>query len=170
MPITLHSFIDIYTRALDTGTHLIAKAEGFAAENGVTEADMLGWRLADDMNPLSFQISVVADFTAGWAARAAALPVPDRIDWTTADLAALKAAIAASRASVGAITAEQLAGRDDQPLTVQITDTIEPTLPVERWIASFATTNVHFHLSMIYAILRANGVPLGKIDMFPAGL
>jgi uncharacterized protein len=170
MTITLHSFLEIYTRALDTATHLIAKGEAFAVENGVSEADMLGWRLADSMNPLAFQIAVVADFTAGWSARAAAMPVPERIDWTKADLAALKSAIAASRAFVTSISADALAGRDEAPLTVQITDTIEPTLPVERWIASFATTNVHFHLSMIYAILRTKGVPLGKIDMFPTGL
>lgn len=170
MTVTLHSFLDIYTRAIDTASHLIAKGEAFAAERGIAEAEMLGWRLADDMHPLAFQISVVANFSASWSARATDLPVPDGIAWADADLAGLKAALAASRTFVAAITPEQTAGRDDVPLTVKITDTIEPTLPVERWIASFATTNIQFHLSMIYAILRTNGVSLGKIDLFPTGL
>ena len=45
-----------------------------------------------------------------------------------------------------------------------------PTLPAAQWLTVFAATNVHFHVSMAYAILRANGVPLGKADMFIAGL
>lgn len=170
MTVTLHSFIDIYTRAIDAAAHLIGKAEAFAQERGISEADMLGWRLADDMHPLAFQIGVVANFTASWSARAADLPVPAGVIWTETDLAGLKAALAASRAFVTAIGPDQLAGRDEQLLTVQITDTMQPTLPVERWIASFATTNIQFHLSMIYAILRLKGVPLGKIDLFPTGL
>ena len=39
-----------------------------------------------------------------------------------------------------------------------------------QWIAGFATTNFYFHLSMVYAILRSRGVPLGKRDLFAGGL
>ena len=170
MTVTLHSFLDIYTRAIDTASHLIAKGEAFAAERGIAEAEMLGWRLADDMHPLAFQISVVANFSASWSARAAGQTPPESVVWTELDLDGLKSALAASRAHVSAITPEQTVGRDDLPLTVQITDSIEPTLPTDRWISSFATTNIHFHLSMIYALLRANGVALTKIDLFPTGL
>ena len=122
------------------------------------------------MHPLAFQVAVVINFSTQWTARAAGLPVPDSIIGADHDIAGLQTAIAAAKARLAALTPEQFVGRDDQPLTVQITDTIEPTLPVERWIASFATTNVHFHLSMLYAILRMKGVSLGKIDMFPTGL
>ena len=48
-----------------------------------------------------------------------------------------------------------------------------PTLPLGhagRWITGFATTNLYFHLSMAYAILRAHGVAIGKVDLFPTGL
>jgi len=47
---------------------------------------------------------------------------------------------------------------------------MEPTLPTERWITSFATTNLYFHLSTIYGIIRARGADLGKIDLFAGGL
>jgi uncharacterized protein len=170
MTVTLHSFLDLFTRAIDGATHLIGRAEVFAAERGISEADMLGWRLADDMHPLPFQISVVANFSASWSARAAGLTPLEGVAWAEADLAGLKAALAASRAFIATITPEQTAGRDELPLTVQITDTMVPTLPTETWVTSFATTNIQFHLSMIYALLRANGVPLSKIDLFPKGL
>ena len=43
---------------------------------------------------------------------------------------------------------------------------MEPTLPAGQWLSVFATTNIYFHLSMAYAILRMKGVPIGKIDLF----
>ena len=45
-----------------------------------------------------------------------------------------------------------------------------PTFPAAQWLTVFAATNINFHVSMAYAILRTNGVPLGKADMFAAGL
>ena len=45
-----------------------------------------------------------------------------------------------------------------------------PTMAAERWVTGFGMTNIAFHASMIYAILRVKGVALGKIDMFPTGL
>ena len=47
---------------------------------------------------------------------------------------------------------------------------MEPTLPVAQWMTGFATTNIYFHMSMAYAILRSKGVPIGKLDLFPTGL
>jgi hypothetical protein len=43
-------------------------------------------------------------------------------------------------------------------------------LPAGQWLTVFATTNLHFHLSTAYGILRAHGVPIGKADLFARGL
>ncbi len=166
---TLFGFVDLYRRQLDTAAHLLDKGVAFAAETGVSEADMLGWRLHDDMNPLGFQLMVVANFTRTWPARVADLPVPALIE-STIDVAGFKAAIADAKAYLAALTPEQFAGRDDAPLTVKLGETMEPTLPAERWLAGFATTNIYFHLSMVYAILRARGVKIGKMDLFAGGM
>ena len=47
---------------------------------------------------------------------------------------------------------------------------LEPTLPVGQWISGFATTNLYFHLSTAYGILRSKGVQIGKRDLFAGGL
>ena len=47
---------------------------------------------------------------------------------------------------------------------------MEPTLPTGQWLSVFATTNIYFHLSIAYAILRSKGVPIGKIDLFAGQL
>ncbi len=169
MAFTLFNFVDLYTRQLNAAAHLLNKGVAFAAEHGISEADMLGWRLADDMNPLGFQLMVVANFTKSWTARVADLPVPDGIE-STIDVAGFQAAIADAKAFLATLTPEQFAGRDDVPLTVKLGETMEPTLPAGYWLSSFATTNIYFHLSMVYAILRMKGVKLGKIDLFAGGL
>jgi hypothetical protein len=166
---SLYTFVDLYSRALTTLDHLLDKGAAFAAEKGVAEAEMLDWRLIDDMAPLRFQAMVVVNFAQSWTSRVAGLEVPADIAQDL-DVAGFKAAIAKAKAYLGSLTAEQFAGRDDVPLTHQIGTGMTPTLPSGQWLTVFATTNLYFHLSIAYAILRARGVPIGKIDLFAAGL
>ena len=169
MTISLFSFVDLFRRQLDAAAHLLGKGADFAVANGIAESDMLAWRLADDMHPLAFQAMVVVNFSQAWLARAAGLPVPEAVT-AELDVAGYRAAIAAAKAWLDALTPEQFAGRDDVPVTAQIGPTMEPTLPAAQWVGVFANTNITFHSSMIYAILRMKGVPLGKLDVFPTGL
>ena len=165
MAITLHTFVDLYDRVLGSLSHLLDKGEAYATEQGLSTDAMLDWRLVDDMAPLRFQVMVVTNFTRSWTARVAGQPVPDGIE-DTLDLASFRSAIAESKAHLAAIAPEHFAGRDDAPITFKIADIMEPTLPAGQWLSVFATTNIYFHLSIAYAILRANGVPIGKADLF----
>lgn len=169
MPISMFSFVGLYDRTLNSLAHLLDKGTVFATEIGVDPESILDWRLIDDMHPLRFQAEVVISFARQWTARAAGLPVPERLS-DTVTLADLRAAIVMAQADLAALTPEQFAGRDDHPLTIQITDTMEPTMPTGQWLSVFATTNIYFHLSMAYAILRAKGAPIGKIDLFAGRL
>lgn len=168
MTTNLFTFVGLYSRVLDTLDHVLTKAAEHAAATGASEADMLDWRLIDDMNPMRFQAQVVINFTKQWPARAAGLPVPADIA-TDLDVAGLKAAIAEAKAWLAALTPEQFAGRDDVPLTVPIGD-MSPTFGAGQWLTVFATTNVYFHMSTAYGIARSKGVAIGKRDLFAGGL
>jgi hypothetical protein len=169
VPVSLFTFVDLYSRQLATAAHLLAKGTQHAAATGVSEAQMLDWRLIDDMQPLSFQLMVVCNFTRQWPARAAGLTLPGEIG---ADLSVeqFQEEIANSKAWLQALAPDALEGRDDEPLTVTLGTGMTPTLPAARWLTVFATTNVYFHFNMAYAILRSRGTPIGKIDLFPTGL
>ena len=169
MAIDLYSFVGIYDRTLSTLAHLLNKGAEHAKATGASEAEMLDWRLIDDMHPLRFQAMVVINFTRGYLARALGAEVPPDVA-DGLDVAGLQAAIAEAKAYLAKLTPEQFAGRDDVPLTVTIGNGMEPTLPSGQWVSVFATTNIYFHLSMVYAILRAKGAPLGKPDFFAGGL
>jgi hypothetical protein len=164
----LFTFIGLYSRGLSTLSHVLDKGAALAKSKGVSEADMLEWRLIDDMNPLRFQAQVCVNFSKQWSARAAGLEVPADIP-ADLDLAGLKAAIEDAKAWLAGLKEPQFEGRDDVPLTVKLGTGAEFTLSAAQWLTGFATTNFYFHLSMAYGILRARGADLGKRDMFAGG-
>lgn len=174
MAVCLFTFVDLYSKGLTTLDHILSKGAEFARSKGVSEEEMLEWRLVEDMYPLRFQAGVVINFAKQWTARAAGLPVPDDIGGPgmvagDLDLQGLRAAIAEAKAYLTALKAEQFEGRDGVLLKVPLGQ-IEPEMPIGQWLTGFATTNFYFHLSTAYGILRARGVPIGKIDLFAGGL
>ena len=168
MAVCLFTFVDLYSKGLGTLDHILQKGAEHARAIGASEADMLEWRLIDDMNPLRFQCQVVINFSKQWTARAAGLEIPADIA-TDLDLAGVRAAIAEAKGYLAGLTAAQFEGRDDVPLKVSLGE-IEPTLPTGQWLTGFATTNFYFHLSTAYGILRSRGVQIGKRDLFAGGL
>jgi hypothetical protein len=164
----LFTFVGLYSRGLTTLSHVLDKGAAFAKSKGVSEAEMLEWRLIDDMNPLRFQAYSVINFSRQWPARVAGLEAPADLP-PGLDLAGIKAAIEEAKAYLAGLKPEQFKGRDEAPLTVNIGQ-MSPTFPAGQWLTVFATTNYYFHLSMAYAILRQRGADLGKRDMFAGGL
>jgi len=166
--VNLFTFADLYSKGLTTLDHILGKGAEFAKAQGVSDADMLEWRLIEDMQPLRFQARNVINFARSWPARAAGLEIlPDISD--DVDLAALKAAIAETKTFLATLKPEQFEGRDETPHTQNLGG-MEPTLPIGQWVTGFATTNFYFHLSIAYAILRHHGVQIGKRDVFAGGL
>ena len=169
MTVNLYSFVGMYAKALDTAAHLLAKGTEHAVTTGGNEADALEWRLIDDMAPVAFQLMVVINFTRLWPARAAGLPLPPEVT-AEMDVAEFKAAIADAKAWLALLTPDQFAARDDVPFTTALGPGMEPTMPLGQWLTGFATTNIYFHLSTTYGILRSKGVQIGKVDLFAGGL
>lgn len=169
MTVNLFTFINLFDRQLDNAANVLAKGAQYARDGGHSEEEMLNWRLIGDMQPLSFQLMVVCNFSRVWPARVAGLPLPAEID-STLDVAGFHAAIADAKAYLAGLKPEQFEGRDDVPLTYMLGTGLEPTLPSGQWLTVFATTNIYFHMSTAYGILRSKGVPIGKPDIFAGGL
>jgi hypothetical protein len=169
MTIGIFTFIDLFDRALATADHLLTKGVERAAELGIGEREMLAWRLIGDMHPLGFQLMVVCNFSVLWPARVAGLELPEAVT-PDLDVVGFRKAIADSRAFLAGLSADQFAGRDDLPLTYQIMPDMAPTFSGGHWLSVFAMTNIQFHVTTAYGILRANGAKIGKPDMFARGL
>lgn len=163
MTTDLFTFVSLFDKQLATAAHLLDKGEAAGGE------DVLTWRLADDMHPLAFQLRVAINFSRGWPARVIGAEPPAEVT-DGLDIAGHRAAIADARAYLAGLTADRFAGREDVALTQTLGNDMTLTLPAGQWLTGFAATNIHFHVSMIYAILRARGVQIGKRDLFAGGL
>lgn len=169
MSITLSTIartqLDQAYRALDG---ILAKGAAHAAENGVDESVYLGWRIAPDMLPLARQVQLVSDFSVRGLSRLAGVEPVSMPDEETS-FEELRARIAKAREAVWALDTDALDANPQADVTFPAGPDREMTLPRQIYLQSFVLTNVLFHASTTYGILRGIGVPLGKGDMMGVG-
>lgn len=168
MTVNLFTFVDLYARVLGTSEHLLVKGVEHAKGIHVSEQDMLNWRLIDDMQPLKFQLMVVCNYAQQWPARVAGISVPPDVS-DQLDASGFRTAISTARSFLSGLRVEQFNSRDNIPITFTVGTGMELTLPAAQWLMVFATTNLYFHLSTAYGVLRARGVQIGKRDLFASG-
>ncbi|CAN1534366.1 Protein of unknown function DUF1993 [Caulobacteraceae bacterium] len=148
----------VFTRALNNLSAMIDKT--LAA--GVSEATLLEARLAPDMHPLPRQIQMASDSAKGAVARLAGVEPPAMPD-TETTIAELKARIAATIAYVNSIDAAALDGAEDREVVLKFPGA-EMKFTGADFLTGFALPNFFFHITIAYALLRANGAPIGKMD------
>jgi hypothetical protein len=143
-----------------------------AAEHAATKADakrppevraeaILNDRLIFDQFPFAAQVRIACDNAKGGAARLAGIE-PPKFEDNEKTVAELKERIAKTLAFLDSIKPEQLIGQEERKVTL-------PYFPDKHLLAfDYATQylipNFFFHVVTAYAIMRKNGVPLGKGD------
>lgn len=164
MPTTLHSATVPMLRQIVQAVHgLIDKAEAHAKEKGLEPAALIGARLAPDMHPFAFQIKQVASSTAGGVAAAISgeyRPGPAALSET---FDALRAKLTEADAALAGIEADALNAAEGKDATIIVGETRIP-FTAENFLTSFAIPNALFHATAAYAILRNQGVQIGKTD------
>jgi hypothetical protein len=154
--------IPTFKRYLKNLDAFLTKAEGWAHENGRDPEHFLGCRLAPDMNDLTRQIQSCSDTSKGPVARLTGQPSPAMEDNETT-LAELHERIARTIAYLDSVTPEMTDGDDDRQVELK-TPNNTFTFRARDYITGFAIPNFLFHVTAAYAILRNQGVPLGKLD------
>ncbi|HMB73592.1 MAG TPA: DUF1993 domain-containing protein [Gammaproteobacteria bacterium] len=142
--------------------NMIGKAEADAAQRNIEEHVLLDARLAPDMFAFARQVQIATDLVKGGFSRLAGQESPSWAD-DESSFADLKARIAKTVEHVGTFTREQLddsAGRDIVLNFPGVTFNFKG----EEYLLNFVLPNFYFHMTTAYAILRHNGVGLGKKD------
>ena len=163
MAISLYdASIPVFTLSLNNLSAILDKAESHGEAKKVDPKVIPQARLIVDMLPLSAQIQIACDTAKGAAARLAAVAVPKHDD-TEATLGELKARVAKTLDFIKTIKPEQLQGAETREVVLQFPQT---TLKFNglNYLTNFALPNFFFHMTMAYALLRKNGVELGKRD------
>ena len=147
-------------RALDV---LLDKAAAFATEQGIEPATLIDARLADDMLPFGYQVKSCAGHSIGGidGVRGGVFS-PDRNAWPT-DFAGLHGVLRDAIAALEAIDRTEFDTLATADTTFEFGSYSMPFTGA-NFLLSFSQPNFYFHATTAYAILRAQGVKIGKRD------
>ncbi|MFL6661676.1 MAG: DUF1993 family protein [Rhizobacter sp.] len=167
MTISMHSAsVPIFVRMLKNLTQWLDKAEAHAQAKKFEPSVYLSSRLAPDMLPFTNQIQIACDAVKFGVARLSGVEAPKFAD-DEASLADLKARIAKTIDYIESVPAAKIDGTEDKDVVVPRRDG-SMTLKGEPYLKHFVLPNFFFHVTTTYALLRHNGVSLGKADFLGA--
>jgi hypothetical protein len=164
MTISLYAAsIPVFKQMLNSLDAVLRKAEEHAAARNFEPANLLQSRLAPDMFPLLRQVQIAADFSRGVSARLAGAEVPkyDDQEQTFEDLHGL---IAKSLAFIDGFTPAQIDGNEERAIVTRPGTPKEKRFTGQSYLLSYGLPQFFFHVTTAYAILRHNGVDIGKRD------
>lgn len=168
MSITLSSAsLPVFTKFLGNLRHILTKAQADVAARGYDEQALVQYRLAPDMLPFKTQICIACDAAKLCAARISGLEAP-KYENTENTLAELIVRIDNTVAWLQTVPAGAIDGQEATEITFPVGKAGTRTMSAEDYLKTWALPNMFFHITTAYAILRHNGVALGKSD-FLAG-
>jgi len=152
----------MFVRQLTALTAILKKAAAFAEDRKIDPTELLNARLAPDQFPLVRQVQIATDGAKGGIARLAGLDSPVYPDDETT-FEQLEARIAKTIAFLQSVTADQVDGSEERPIEVKLRSG-DLNFTGQAFLLHFVIPNFFFHVTTAYAILRHNGVGIGKRD------
>jgi hypothetical protein len=149
------------TQALKNLEGCLDKAEQYAAAKKFDINVLMTARLAPDMQDFIYQIQSACDYVkgaAGWLSG----QTPPKHDDNEKTLADVRARIRKTAAFAESVPKAQYAGAAQRTVALSWAD--GKTLTAENYLLQITIPNAFFHIAMAYAILRHNGVEIGKRD------
>jgi uncharacterized protein len=169
MALTMHSAsVPIFVRMLGNLVTWLDKAEAHATAKKFESNVYLAARLAPDMLPLPQQIQIACDAAKFCVARLAGVEAPPFAD-DEKSIADLRQRVMKTIDYVQSVPADKIVGSDAREITVP-RRAGALTMSGEAYLKHFALPNFFFHVTTTYALLRQNGVELGKTDFLGAAL
>ena len=154
--------VPVLIRQLEILSAILKKGEAHAAAKKIAPEIFLNARLSPDMYPLSRQVQIAGDMSKGCVARLAGQEVPVYED-TEKTFADLQARIAKTLEFVKTFKPAQIDGSEERKVVLKVGGN-EMVFLGQPYLLNFVLPNVYFHVTIAYAILRHNGVELGKKD------
>jgi uncharacterized protein len=162
MPTLDESVVPVLRRYLRRLDALLAAAEQHIARHHADPRALLKAQLHESMQPLHAQVCIAANFVFRLCAPLTHSKAPSYPE-VPATFQALRRCVAEAIAFVDGLSPQAM--QDAESLLVtDIAGQAEVHLPGARFAHEYALPNFFFHLCMAYAILRHEGVPLGKAD------
>lgn len=159
--------VPVFRQMLGSLVAIVGKAEAYAADRKIEPAVLLQSRLFPDMLPLVRQIQIACDFATGVTARLAGEDVP-AYDDQEQGFEQLRDRLQRTLAFLDGFDAAQFEGSEQREILTR------PGTPKERrfngqdYLLTYGLPQFFFHVTTAYALLRHNGVEIGKRDYMGA--
>ena len=145
----------------------LAKAAAHAADKTIEPEAFLQARLYPDMFPLVKQVQIAADFARGITARLAGVAVPSH-EGTEKNFADLDLLLAQTIDFVESLMPSQFEGSETREIVLRPGTPKEKKLSGQAYLANYGLPQFSFHVTTAYALLRHNGLAIGKRDYMGA--
>jgi len=169
MPMSMYrASVPVFLQMLPCVSAILDKTAAHAAAKKIDPLVFVDARLYPDMFPLSRQIQIATDFAKGACARLASVEPPKYAD-TEKTIDDLKARIAKTTDFIREFKPSQIDGSEEREISLTLGGQPQK-FKGEAYLIGLVLPNFFFHVTTSYAILRHNGVELGKQDfMRPPG-
>jgi len=152
--------IHVYSQGLSMLSGLLSKAEAHTKGDALLDS-----KLADDMHPLAVQIRFLSNQPGEAAERLTGRSFTSR-DENDATLVDAREYLAKMDAYLGEIEQSEM-NEADSKTVMDLPNGMQFTMTLAEYVRDWAMPNFYFHLTTAYAILRHEGVELGKADYVP---
>lgn len=159
--------VPLFKQMLGALDDLLAKAAVHADERKIEPAALLQARLFPDMFALTRQVQIACDFAKSVPARLAGIEVP-AYDDTEQDFGELRARIAKTLAFIGSIDAANFDGAEQREIVLRPGTPKEKRMDGKAYLLHYGLPQFFFHVTTAYALLRHNGIEIGKRDYMGA--
>lgn len=164
MSVSMYSAsVPIFAKTLGNMLTWFDKAEAHATAKQFDPAVYMTLRLAPDMLPLPAQLRIAADAAKACAARLAGQEPPVFED-NEATVDELRQRIRKTLAFLETVKPAAVDGSEEREIVIPARNREPRRFKGEYYLKHWALPNFFFHATTLYALLRHNGVPLGKSD------
>jgi uncharacterized protein len=153
--------VPVFKQLLTALKAVLAQADAHAAANSIEPDALLQARLYPDMFPLVKQVQVASDFARGISARLAGIEVPT-YEGNEKSFADLDRLLAQTLAFPDELNPSQFQGSEANEIVLRAGTPKEKKLSGQAYLASYGLPQFFFHVTTAYAILRHNGLAIGK--------
>ena len=154
--------VPVFLRGMKNLSGILGKAAADAAERKIDPTVFLTARLAPDMFPFTRQVQIASDHAKGATARLAGVEVP-RFEDVEKSFEELQQRLSRVIEFVQTFDAATIDGSEEREISLPV-GARTLTFSGQTYLLNFALPNFYFHCTAAYAILRHNGVGVGKRD------
>lgn len=158
--------VPAFERMLANLSAILKKGEACAAAKKFDPAVLIAARLAPDMFALPRQVQIACDMAKNGTARLAGIE-PPKFDDTEQSFDELYARIERTLEFMRTVAPGQFDGSEERAIEIKVGGQPK-TFSGRDYLLGFVLPNLYFHVTTAYAILRHNGVELGKADYMGA--